>query len=285
MHRHSSLAHQPLTTNYEGKRDLQSSATSSVEFNCPTPSSMEKDDQQEIQGQTRATEDPLLDSIQDTPSASHTDLSLRSPDYTNDDMKRKTKHLIDEFLLSIDFEEAIKCVSEMTSPNNVHMFINFAISQVLERPSQAKYYVGHLLYTLLKKKIITFEQYKNGFTKIIRIIEKNSSSNSLIWDHMSIILQPIIEDSKFPLRLIKDVLHICIPSETAGKLVSAILHRAAKIKGVIKLGKIWQESGLQWTDFLGNDANVDDFVKKHRQKNISGDYSLKLKQMKNSMCW
>ncbi|PRD22239.1 UNVERIFIED_CONTAM: Eif4g3 [Trichonephila clavipes] len=156
------------------------------------------------------------------------DLSLRSPDYTNDDMKRKTKHLIDEFLLGIDFEEAIKCVSEMTSPNNVHMFMNFAISQVLERSSQAKYYVGHLLYTLLKKEIITFEQYKNGFTKIIRIIEKNSSSNSLIWDHMSIILQPIIEDSKFP--LIKDVLYICISSETAGKLVSAILHRAAKIK-------------------------------------------------------
>ncbi|GFT00160.1 hypothetical protein TNCV_462521 [Trichonephila clavipes] len=69
--KHSGLAHQPLTSNYEGKRDLQSSTTSSVEFNCPTPSSMENDDQQELQGQTRATEGPLLDSTQNTPSASH----------------------------------------------------------------------------------------------------------------------------------------------------------------------------------------------------------------------
>ncbi|GFQ88988.1 eukaryotic translation initiation factor 4 gamma 3 [Trichonephila clavata] len=272
--RYSALAEQ--LSKYEGRRGSQRSAASSRESSQERNSQLspairkapsfakEKDDHRELQGRTRATESLESDLTQDTPSASSKNLSLRSSDYTNDDIKRKTKHLIDEFLLGIDFEEAIKCVSELISPNNVHVFITFVVDQVLERSSQDKYCVGHLLYTLLKKKIITFNQYKNGFTKILMIIEKHSSSNPLIWDHMGIILQPIIENSEFPLRLIKDVLHICIPSETAGKLVSAILHRAAKIKGTIKLGEVWRESGLQWTDFLGNDTNVGEFIKKHK---------------------
>ncbi|PRD22241.1 UNVERIFIED_CONTAM: Eif4g1 [Trichonephila clavipes] len=37
-----------------------------------------------------------------------------------------------------------------------------------------------------------------------------------------------------------------------------------KIIGSVKLRKVWRESGLQWTDFLGNDANVCEFIKKHK---------------------
>lgn len=52
----------------------------------------------------------------------------------------------------------------------------------------------------------------------------------LIWDYMGEILEPMIEDNKLPLTFIKDVLEPCIPSPTAGKLVSAVLHCAAKKK-------------------------------------------------------
>ncbi|GBM60300.1 hypothetical protein AVEN_81656-1 [Araneus ventricosus] len=94
-------------------------------------------------------------------------LSLIGPEYNEDDMERKTKPLIDEFLYNNNFEEAIKCVMELASPNTVHMFINSAINQVLERSSQARYSLGQLLSSLLKKKAITFDQYKKGFKKSI----------------------------------------------------------------------------------------------------------------------
>lgn len=50
-----------------------------------------------------------------------------------------------------------------------------------------------------------------------------------IWEYMGDILEPMVED-KLPLSFIKDVLEPCIPSETAGKLISAVLHCAAKKK-------------------------------------------------------
>ncbi|GIX74715.1 eukaryotic translation initiation factor 4 gamma 3 [Caerostris darwini] len=194
------------------------------------------------------------------------DLCLKGPEYNEDDMDKKTKPLIDEFLHNNDFEEAVKCVTELASSNTVHMFINAAINQVLERSSQARFSLGQLLYSLLKKKILTFDQYKKGFKGVLEIIDEYALDIPLIWDYMGEILEPMIEDTEFPLKLIKDVLKPCIPSQTAGRLVSAILHCAAKKKGTIKLGEVWRESGLQWSDFLGKDINIPEFIKKHKLK-------------------
>ncbi|GFY43048.1 eukaryotic translation initiation factor 4 gamma 3 [Trichonephila inaurata madagascariensis] len=279
--RYSALAEQP--SNYEGRRGSQRSAASSRESSrgrnnqlppairkTPSTSKERENLLETVKGLTRSNEPKVSEvkkaaDIHVNGKAVETeDLVLRGPDYNNDDIERKTKPLIDEFLHNNDFEEAIKCVTELASPTNVHMFITYAINQVLERSSQARYSLGQLLYSLLKKKIITFDQYKNGFTEVLNMIDEYSLDIPLIWDYMGEILEPMVEDSEFPLRLIKDVLHICIPSETAGKLVSAILHCAAKRKGTIKLGEVWRESGLQWTDFLGNETNVGEFIKKHK---------------------
>lgn len=50
-----------------------------------------------------------------------------------------------------------------------------------------------------------------------------------IWEYMGDILEPMVED-KLPLSFLKDVLEPYIPSETAGKLIWAVLHCAAKEK-------------------------------------------------------
>lgn len=55
----------------------------------------------------------------------------------------------------------------------------------------------------------------------------------LIWEYMGDMLEPMTEDKKYPLTFLKDVLEPCISSETAGKLVSAVLHCAAKKKVII----------------------------------------------------
>ncbi|XP_042912529.1 eukaryotic translation initiation factor 4 gamma 3 [Parasteatoda tepidariorum] len=86
----------------------------------------------------------------------------------------------------------------------------------------------------------------------------------MIWEYIGEILEPILEDNKFTVDVLKDVLKPCIPSPTAGLLVSATLHCAAKRRGTVKLGELWRESKLQWTDFLGDDAKIDEFILKHK---------------------
>ncbi|XP_055935890.1 eukaryotic translation initiation factor 4 gamma 3-like isoform X2 [Argiope bruennichi] len=281
--RFSALSEQSLSSNYEGRRGSQRSAASSRESSrgrnsqlppairkTPSTSKERENLLETVKGLTRTSEAkaPEVKAAADVhvngKAVAAEDLALNGPEYNEDDMERKTKPLIDEFLHNNDFEEAIKCVTELASPNTVHMFINAAINQVLERSSQARYSLGQLLSSLLKKKIITFDQYKKGFAGVLEIIDDYALDIPLIWDYMGEILEPMIEDIETPFKLLKEVLQPCIPSEKAGMLVSSILHCAAKRKGTIKLGEVWRESGVQWTDIIGTDRNVSEFIEKHK---------------------
>ncbi|CAL1268464.1 unnamed protein product [Larinioides sclopetarius] len=192
------------------------------------------------------------------------ELALNSPQYNKDDMQRKTTTIIEKLILNNDFEEAIKNVTELASPNTVHMFIDAAINQVLEKSIQARYSLGHLLSSLLKKEIITFEQYKKGFSAVLERVNDYAMDISLICDYMGEILGHMIEDTETPFKLLKEVLQPCIPSEKAGILVSSILHYAAKRKSKIKIGDLWKKSDVQWTDIIGTDENIAEFIKKHK---------------------
>ncbi|KFM57183.1 Eukaryotic translation initiation factor 4 gamma 3, partial [Stegodyphus mimosarum] len=280
--RYSALSDQSLAPNYEARRGAQRSAALSRESsrgrNNPmtppvrkTPStSKERENLLEtVKGLASRTgvSEPKAQDIKRNPESllngkavDGPAVALRGVELSEDDVEKKTKPLIDEFLHNGDFEEAIKCVTELASPTTVHYFINSAINQVLERSSQSRYLLGQLLCSLEKKKIITLEQYKKGFCGILENLDDYALDIPLIWEYIGEILEPMIEDNKLPLTFLKDVLEPCMPSQTAGKLVSAVLHCAAKKKGTIKLGELWRESGLQWTDFLGSSANVDDFI-------------------------
>ncbi|XP_055935893.1 eukaryotic translation initiation factor 4 gamma 3-like isoform X2 [Argiope bruennichi] len=182
----------------------------------------------------------------------------------NEDESEKSNSFRDSFRHNIDFEEAIKTVIELSSPNTAHRYINATINDFLERSSEARYSLGQLLSSFLKKKIISFDQYKKGFAGVLEIIDDYALDIPLIWDYIGEILEPMVEDVESPFKLLKEVLEPCIPSEKAGMLVSSILHCAAKRKGTIKLGEVWKKSGVQWSDIIGTDRNVADFVKEHK---------------------
>ncbi|PRD22240.1 UNVERIFIED_CONTAM: hypothetical protein NCL1_49602 [Trichonephila clavipes] len=93
--------------------------------------------------------------------------------HKNDPIQKTTllKILNDEF------------ATELASPTYVHMFITYAINRVIERSSQAR------------------------FTEVLNRIDEYSLDIPLIWDCMGEILEPIVEDNEFSLRILKDVLH------------------------------------------------------------------------------
>ncbi|XP_055935271.1 eukaryotic translation initiation factor 4 gamma 3-like isoform X2 [Argiope bruennichi] len=253
------LSEQSLSSNYEGRRDSQRSAASSRE------SSRGRDSQ--LSPAIRKTSEAIAPEVKaatdvrgNGKAIAAEELTLKCPEYNEDFIEMKTKHIIGEFLHNKDVEETIKCVVELVSPNTVYIFINTTIIEVLEGSSQARYYVGQLLSSLLKKKIITSDQYKEGFAAILELINDYAKNIPLIWDRIGEILAPIMEDIETPFQLLKEVLQPCIPSEEAGMLVSSTMKCAVKWK----LGKVWRESGMQWTDIIGMDGNVAEFVKKHQ---------------------
>lgn len=88
-------------------------------------------------------------------AASKKELSL-------EDLERKSKSTLDEYLHINDMKEAILCVKEMQSPCLLHLFVYHSVNHVLEKTKQARHMTGTLLHDLVKKNIISVDQYLQG---------------------------------------------------------------------------------------------------------------------------
>ena len=80
---------------------------------------------------------------------------------TPEEVERKTRSLLDEYLHLHDLNEAIACVQEIDS-THMHLFVMTIVNSVLERTQQGRQMVGNLLHDLVKKRVLTVEQYLQG---------------------------------------------------------------------------------------------------------------------------
>ncbi|GIY00689.1 eukaryotic translation initiation factor 4 gamma 3 [Caerostris darwini] len=145
---------------------------------------------------------------------------LKGPEFNEEDIERKTESLIDEFLLSNNFDEAVESITELISSHTVHVFIEAAIHQVLEKSSQARHLLGQLLYHLLEKNIISFDQYLIGFKSVLEKMDGYSLDFPLTWDYFGEVLVPLIDHTGIPLELILEFLYMTGTIELGEKHVS-----------------------------------------------------------------
>lgn len=59
-------------------------------------------------------------------------------------------------------QEAIECVKEMESPKQLNVFVARALEHVLERSAQARKMTGNLMHDLVKRNVLTVDQYLIG---------------------------------------------------------------------------------------------------------------------------
>ncbi|XP_013779883.1 eukaryotic translation initiation factor 4 gamma 3-like [Limulus polyphemus] len=191
-------------------------------------------------------------------------LTLNGGPLNDEEVERRTKHLIDEFLHLQDFKEAMHCVSEVFSSSTVSLFIFFAFNQVLERSSQARHLVGQLFHDLVRKNMITVEQYVQGLKSILQLADDFEIDIPKIWLYLGEIIAPMVQDGSISLVFLQDAAEPCIASGTAGILLSEVLHVAVEKLGSLKVGELWRTSGMQWKDFLKPGQDVDTFIQTHK---------------------
>jgi len=80
---------------------------------------------------------------------------------TPEEVERKTKAILDEYLSNHELEEAVLCVREI-EPASIHLFVYHIINNVLERTQESRELVGNLLHDLVKKQVLTVDQYLQG---------------------------------------------------------------------------------------------------------------------------
>ncbi len=59
-------------------------------------------------------------------------------------------------------QEAVLCVRELESPKSLYMFVNVAVTEVLERSQLARTMTGDLLNELVKQEVLSLDQYIQG---------------------------------------------------------------------------------------------------------------------------
>ncbi|XDV45940.1 hypothetical protein PO909_013939 [Leuciscus waleckii] len=92
-------------------------------------------------------------------------LSGPSPDkpaLTEEDMERRSKSIIDEFLHINDYKEAVQCVEELEQPAMLYVFVRVGVESTLERSQITRDHMGQLLYQLLQAGILLKLQFFKG---------------------------------------------------------------------------------------------------------------------------
>ncbi|XP_076320360.1 eukaryotic translation initiation factor 4 gamma 3-like [Tachypleus tridentatus] len=187
-------------------------------------------------------------------------LMLHGGPLNSEEVEKHAKLLIDEFLHLQDFKEAMHCVAEIFSSSTVSLFIFYAFNQVLERSSQARHLVGQLFHDLIRKNMITVDQYIEGLKSILQLADDFEIDIPKIWLYLGEIIAPMIQDGSISLVFLQDAAEPCIASGTAGVLLSEVLHVAVEKLGSLKVGELWRSSGLKWKDFLKPGQDVDKFI-------------------------
>uniref|UniRef100_A0A672LLP6 Eukaryotic translation initiation factor 4 gamma 3-like n=1 Tax=Sinocyclocheilus grahami TaxID=75366 RepID=A0A672LLP6_SINGR len=195
-------------------------------------------------------------------------LSGPSPDkptLTEEDMERRSKSIIDEFLHINDYKEAVQCVDELEQPAMLYVFVRVGVESTLERSQITRDHMGQLLYQLLQAGILHKLQFFKGFSETLELADDMAIDIPHIWLYLAELVTPVLREGGISMReLFSEFSKPLLPVGRAGILFSEILHLLCKQMSHRKVGSLWRDSGLSWADFIPETEDVHSFITEHK---------------------
>ncbi|XP_077396273.1 eukaryotic translation initiation factor 4 gamma 1 isoform X3 [Festucalex cinctus] len=189
------------------------------------------------------------------------------PALTVEELTKKSKAIIEEYLHILDVNEALLCLQELNCPQLLSVFVQFGLESTLERNNVTRENLGRLLHRLIKTGILPTEQYYKGLNEILEIAEEMAIDIPHIWLYLSELITPMLHEGGIPMgHLFKEISKPLIPLGKAGDLLVCILTLLCKEMSHNKVGAMWRDAELQWKDFFPEDVDVNKFV---TEKNVA----------------
>ncbi|XP_073731303.1 eukaryotic translation initiation factor 4 gamma 3 isoform X3 [Misgurnus anguillicaudatus] len=210
-----------------------------------------------------------LDHSQSRESAVHFEvLSGPSPDkpaLTEEEMEKRSKAIIDEFLHINDYKEALQCVEELEQPAMLYVFVRVGVESTLERSLITRDHMGQLLYQLLQAGILSKPQFFKGFSETLEFADDMAIDVPHIWLYLAELVTPVLREGGISMReLFSEFSKPLLPVGRAGILFSEILHLLCKQMSHRKVGSLWRDSELSWADFIPETEDVHSFITEHK---------------------
>uniref|UniRef100_A0A4W5L9W6 Eukaryotic translation initiation factor 4 gamma 3 n=1 Tax=Hucho hucho TaxID=62062 RepID=A0A4W5L9W6_9TELE len=207
-------------------------------------------------------------------SARGPSISPDRPALSEEEMERKSRAIIDEFLHINDYKEAVQCVDELDMSSQLHVFVHVGVESTLERSQITRDHMGKLLFQLVQQDILAKPQFFKGFADTLELADDMAIDIPHIWLYLAELLSPVLRDRGFSMReLFSELSKPLLPVGRAGILFSEILHILCKQMSHRKVGTLWRESGLSWSDFLPEGEDVQDFISEQKLQFTEADCS------------
>ncbi|CAH7440142.1 Eif4g3 [Phodopus roborovskii] len=183
------------------------------------------------------------------------------PALSEEEVERKSKSIIDEFLHINDFKEATQCIEELSAQGPLHIFVKVGVEFTLERSQITRDHMGHLLYQLVQSEKLSKQDFFKGFSETLELADDMAIDIPHIWLYLAELVTPMLKEGGISMReLIVEFSKPLLPVGRAGILLSEILHLLCKQMSHKKVGALWREANLSWKDFLPEGEDVHNFL-------------------------
>ncbi|XP_062449435.1 eukaryotic translation initiation factor 4 gamma 3 isoform X8 [Rhea pennata] len=183
------------------------------------------------------------------------------PSLSEEEIERKCKSIIDEFLHINDFKEAMQCVEELNAQNLLPVFVRVGVESTLERSQITRDHMGQLLYQLVQSGKLSKQDFFKGFSDTLEMADDMAIDIPHIWLYLAELVTPMLKEGGISMReLIQEFSKPLLPVGRAGVLLAEILHLLCKQMSHKKVGALWRETGLSWKDYLPEGEDVHTFL-------------------------
>uniref|UniRef100_A0ABM5EK24 Eukaryotic translation initiation factor 4 gamma 3 isoform X3 n=1 Tax=Pogona vitticeps TaxID=103695 RepID=A0ABM5EK24_9SAUR len=183
------------------------------------------------------------------------------PALSEEEIERKCKSIIDEFLHINDYKEAMQCVEELNVLGALPVFVQVGVESTLERSQITRDHLGQLLYQLVHSGKLSKHDFFKGFADTLEMADDMAIDIPHIWLYLAELVTPVLKEGGISLReLLIEFSKPLLPAGRAGILISEILHLLCKQMSHKKVATLWKEAGLSWKDFMPEEEDIHAFL-------------------------
>uniref|UniRef100_A0A8C3QK75 Eukaryotic translation initiation factor 4 gamma 3 n=1 Tax=Cyanoderma ruficeps TaxID=181631 RepID=A0A8C3QK75_9PASS len=196
------------------------------------------------------------------------------PSLSEEEIERKCKSIIDEFLHINDFKEAMQCVEELSAQNLLPVFVRVGVESTLERSQITRDHMGQLLHQLVQLGKLSKQDFFKGFSETLEMADDMAIDIPHIWLYLAELVTPMLKEGGISMReLTQEFSKPLLPVGRASILLAEILHLLCKQMSHKKVGALWRESGLSWKDYLPEGEDVHTFLMEQKLEFTESDCS------------
>uniref|UniRef100_A0A2K6NAZ2 Eukaryotic translation initiation factor 4 gamma 1 n=1 Tax=Rhinopithecus roxellana TaxID=61622 RepID=A0A2K6NAZ2_RHIRO len=200
---------------------------------------------------------------------------------SEEELEKKSKAIIEEYLHLNDMKEAVQCVQELASPSLLFIFVRHGVESTLERSAIAREHMGQLLHQLLCAGHLSTAQYYQGLYEILELAEDMEIDIPHVWLYLAELVTPILQEGGVPMGELFSRLSVNICWIHVVELLGPWRERASVGKlgwscvfqGPKKVGMLWREARLSWKEFLPEGQDIGAFIAEQKVEYTLGEES------------